>query len=99
MGSFSLDKSQLAKTKSSPPSPSCVIAELFLEGKHLFELGELLSYVKGEYDPAPRLRRIGDAHIEALVTHMIQRDPALRVSAEEYLHRRYVLVSRVVLFH
>lgn len=66
---------------------SCVIAELFLEGKHLFQLGELLSYVKGEYDPAARLRKIGDPNIEELVLHMIQRDPTQRATAEEYLQK------------
>lgn len=64
-----------------------MIAELFLEGKHIFEFGDLLSYVKGDYDPTPRLRRIGDADVEQLVSHMIQRDPAQRLSAEEYQRR------------
>jgi phosphoinositide-3-kinase regulatory subunit 4 len=66
-----------------------VIAELFLDGKAIFDLGQLLSYRKGEYDPEPRIRKIGDPHIESLVLHMIQKEPEKRFSALEYIDRWY----------
>ena len=31
-----------------PPSPSCVIAELFLDGRPLFNLSQLLEYCNGD---------------------------------------------------
>lgn len=67
-----------------------MIAELFLEGVHIFDLSQLLSYRKGEYNPLPVLQRIGDPHIEALVKHMIQRDPNARLTAGNYLSSWYV---------
>jgi len=69
----------------------CVIAELFLEGVSIFDLSQLLSYRKGEYNPLPVIQRIGDTHIENLIKHMIQRDPSSRLTAASYLANWYVL--------
>ena len=66
-------------------SAGCVIAELFLETP-VFSLSQLYKYRKGEYDPdMALLRRIDDTDIRELVSHMIQREPEFRYSAEEYL--------------
>ena len=35
-------------------SVGCVIAELFMDGEHLFDLSALLKYKTGEYDPNVR---------------------------------------------
>ncbi|KAI8517018.1 phosphoinositide-3-kinase, regulatory subunit 4 [Branchiostoma belcheri] len=64
---------------------NCVIAELFTEGSPLFDLSQLLAYKKEEFYPKHTLKKIEDEHIRELVEHMIQRDPAKRLSAEEYL--------------
>ncbi|XP_066297190.1 phosphoinositide 3-kinase regulatory subunit 4-like [Branchiostoma lanceolatum] len=66
-------------------SVGCVIAELFTEGSPLFDLSQLLAYKKEEFYPKHTLKKIEDEHIRELVEHMIQRDPAKRLSAEEYL--------------
>ncbi|KAJ1980792.1 Serine/threonine-protein kinase [Dimargaris xerosporica] len=66
-------------------SLGCVIAELFLEGKPLFTLSQLLQYRSGEYNPQTDLTTIGDEAIRALVQHMIQPNPADRFTATEYL--------------
>ncbi|KAL6496849.1 Serine/threonine-protein kinase [Orobanche gracilis] len=36
----------------------CVIAELFLEGRLLHELSQLLAYQRGQYDPTQHLEKI-----------------------------------------
>eukprot|EP00058_Branchiostoma_floridae_P025412 XP_002610902.1 hypothetical protein BRAFLDRAFT_115340 [Branchiostoma floridae] len=66
-------------------SVGCVIAELFTEGSPLFDLSQLLAYKKDEFYPKHTLKKIEDEHIRELVEHMIQQDPAKRLSAEEYL--------------
>ncbi|XP_019200102.1 PREDICTED: phosphoinositide 3-kinase regulatory subunit 4-like isoform X2 [Ipomoea nil] len=63
----------------------CVIAELFLEGQPLFELSQLLSYRRGQYDPNQLLEKIPDSGIRKMILHMIQLDPESRCSAESYL--------------
>ncbi|XP_058213700.1 serine/threonine-protein kinase VPS15 isoform X2 [Rhododendron vialii] len=69
----------------------CVIAELFLEGQPLFELSQLLAYRRGQYDPTQHLEKIPDSGIRKMILHMIQLDPELRFSAENYL-QSYVSV-------
>ncbi len=67
-------------------SAGCVIAELFLETP-AFSLSQLYKYRKGEYDPGrAQLSKIEDADIRELVSHMIQREPEFRYSADEYLN-------------
>ncbi|KAL6558960.1 hypothetical protein OROMI_019310 [Orobanche minor] len=63
----------------------CVIAELFLEGRPLHELSQLLAYRRGQYDPTQHLEKIPDSGIHKMILHMIQLDPESRCSAESYL--------------
>lgn len=63
-------------------SLGCVIAELWLEGKPLFTYSQLLSYKKGTYDPLPRLNDIKNEYLKDLIVACINKDPALRPSAE-----------------
>lgn len=65
----------------------CVIAELFLESSPTFMLSQLLSYKRGEYDPAAALQPIECPKIRSLVLNMIQPNPADRLSAREYLEK------------
>ncbi|XP_072174440.1 phosphoinositide 3-kinase regulatory subunit 4-like [Diadema setosum] len=66
-------------------SAGCVIAELFTEGNAPFDLSQLLAYRSGAYSPDAILDQIGDEHIKELVKQMLQKDPAKRLSAEQYL--------------
>ena len=42
----------------SSSSSSCVIAELFNEGNHLFDLSKFLSYGSGDFDPSATCSRL-----------------------------------------
>mmetsp|Transcript_4856 Transcript_4856/g.17598 ORF Transcript_4856/g.17598 Transcript_4856/m.17598 type:complete len:1806 (+) Transcript_4856:266-5683(+) len=66
-------------------SMGCVIAELFLEGEALFDLGQLLRYRNGQHSPLPALQRIPDEHIRKMVLHMINPEAAARLPAQAYL--------------
>ncbi|KAJ3222135.1 Serine/threonine-protein kinase [Clydaea vesicula] len=66
-------------------SLGCSIAEIFLEGKPLFNLSQLLRYRRGEYNPIHEIEKIGDEHIQTLIVSMINIDPKNRLSASEYL--------------
>ncbi|KAI0213059.1 Phosphoinositide 3-kinase regulatory subunit 4 [Lamellibrachia satsuma] len=66
-------------------SVGCVIAELFTEGTPPFDLSKLLAYRSGDYSPWKLLSKIEDVHTRELIQHMLQKDPKLRLSAEEYL--------------
>ncbi|GFS33637.1 protein kinase family protein [Actinidia rufa] len=83
---------EMQVSQDAPLKPSmdifavgCVIAELFLEGQPLFELSQLLAYRRGQYDPTQHLEKIPDSGIRKMILHMIQLDPELRFSAENYL--------------
>ncbi|PSS15560.1 Serine/threonine-protein kinase vps15 [Actinidia chinensis var. chinensis] len=83
---------EMQVSQDAPLKPSmdifavgCVIAELFLEGMPLFELSQLLAYRRGQYDPTQHLEKIPDSGIRKMILHMIQLDPELRFSAENYL--------------
>ena len=65
-------------------SLGCVIAELFLEGTHIFSLAQLFKYRKREY--VPDLSEIENKNVRELVTSMISLDPKDRLTAEQYLH-------------
>ncbi|CAI4216904.1 unnamed protein product [Parascedosporium putredinis] len=66
-------------------SAGCVIAQLFLETE-LFTLSQLYKYRNGEYDPTiTALSVIPDKDVREMISHMIQRDPEKRYSAEQYL--------------
>lgn len=67
-------------------SAGCVIAEIFLSGKHaLFDLSQLLAYREGQYDPNEIINKIPHEDVRQLVRHMTQLDPSKRWSAEKYL--------------
>ncbi|RLN49287.1 hypothetical protein BBJ28_00007868 [Nothophytophthora sp. Chile5] len=67
-------------------SAGCVIAELFLGGKPLFDLPSLLKYRTGNSDALRlTLKKVGDPRLEELLLHMLQLDPNARLSASAYL--------------
>ncbi|KAJ7571090.1 hypothetical protein O6H91_01G148400 [Diphasiastrum complanatum] len=79
-------------TVEAPLKPSmdifslgCVIAELFLEGQSLFDLPQLLSYRKGQYDPRHSLEKVSDSAVRDMILHMIHLNPECRLSPDEYL--------------
>lgn len=65
-------------------SVGCVIAEIFLDGKPLFDLARHQLYRKGLYNPVEMLRLIGDDEIESLILHMISLDPQQRYHIDVY---------------
>ncbi|XP_064396061.1 phosphoinositide 3-kinase regulatory subunit 4-like [Halichondria panicea] len=68
-------------------SLGCVIGELFLDGKPMFDLSQLLRYSSGEKEFSENtLKRISDKFIRRMVLHMTKLDPAERFTAQEYLH-------------
>ncbi|KAK9909837.1 hypothetical protein WJX75_008190 [Coccomyxa subellipsoidea] len=84
------DIGQLAVQRLLPEmdvfSMGCVIAELFMEGKALFDLSKLLSYRRGEYDPSNDIAQV-EAPMQQLILHMIQLQPGKRLSAAAYLEQ------------
>ncbi|KUF96077.1 hypothetical protein AM588_10010052 [Phytophthora nicotianae] len=67
-------------------SAGCVIAELFLGGKPLFDLPSLLKYRTGDSEALRyQLKKVGDPRLEELLLHMLQLDPTARLSASGYL--------------
>ncbi|KAJ2778072.1 hypothetical protein H4R18_004818 [Coemansia javaensis] len=68
-------------------SAGCVIAELFRDGNPLFSLSRLLQYRAGALAADALVGDIPDPDVAALVRHMIQLDPAQRLTAAEYLER------------
>lgn len=67
-------------------SAGCVIAELFLGGKPLFDLPTLLKYRTGNAEALRhQLKKVGDPNLEELLLHMLQLDPNARNSASGYL--------------
>ncbi|KAI9919994.1 hypothetical protein PsorP6_016035 [Peronosclerospora sorghi] len=67
-------------------SAGCVIAELFLGGKPLFDLPSLLKYRTGNSEPLrQQLKKVGDPRLEEMLLHMLQLDPNARLSASGYL--------------
>jgi phosphoinositide-3-kinase regulatory subunit 4 len=65
-------------------SAGCVLIELFTDSPP-FNFSNLLAYRAGEYSPDRILDKIEDVHIKEMVSHMIQKDPSQRKSANEYL--------------
>jgi phosphoinositide-3-kinase regulatory subunit 4 len=65
-------------------SLGCVVAEMFSDGRQLFDLSELLEYKRQQNKP--QLKWVKDEDVKNLVEHMIQHRPHERYSAEEYLH-------------
>ncbi|CAI2359602.1 unnamed protein product [Moneuplotes crassus] len=65
-------------------SVGCIIAEIFLDGKPLFDLARHQLYRKNQFNPKDILRFIGDEEIEALILEMIALDPQNRSSIDIY---------------
>ncbi|CAG9324318.1 unnamed protein product [Blepharisma stoltei] len=66
-------------------SLGCCLAELYMDGKSLFSLTQLLAYQRGELDMAKIIAKAQDTEIVELLSHMICLDPSLRKSAENCL--------------
>ncbi|CEG40000.1 vps15 protein kinase [Plasmopara halstedii] len=70
-------------------SAGCVIAELFLGGKPLFDLPSLLKYRRtGDIETLKQqIKKVGDCDLEEMLLHMLQLDPSARNSASGYLSK------------
>lgn len=66
-------------------SLGCVIAELFLEGSHIFSLAQLFKYRRGEYTPS--FAGIENENVKKMVASMISLNPDDRLTASEYLQQ------------
>ena len=66
-------------------SAGCVLAELFMDGRSLFDLSTLHAFRRGEYSPAEALAKIPNSKVRELILHMTNPDPQQRLSAAEYL--------------
>jgi phosphoinositide-3-kinase, regulatory subunit 4 len=65
-------------------SVGCIIAEIFLDGKPLFDLARHQLYRKDQFNPKDILRLIDDQEIESLIMDMISLDPQSRGSIDIY---------------
>lgn len=66
----------------------CTLAELYMDGKALFDLSEALAYRRGEHNPLEKLTDgIDDDLARAMISSMVSIDPNSRQSAEAYLTR------------
>ncbi|XP_024396466.1 serine/threonine-protein kinase VPS15 isoform X3 [Physcomitrium patens] len=79
-------------TSDAPLTPAmdifslgCVIGEMFLEGKALFDLSQLLAYRQGKFDPRSSLEKIPDMGVRDMILDMINVLPQNRLSADDYL--------------
>lgn len=66
-------------------SLGCIIYEIFLDGKCLFTLSELLSYKKGDIDASNKLDEIPDEYLRKLIHRMISLNPKQRITVSECL--------------
>ncbi|ORZ39930.1 hypothetical protein BCR44DRAFT_1458058 [Catenaria anguillulae PL171] len=66
-------------------SLGCVLAELFLEGRVLFNLSQLLMYRKGEYQIEHELDAVGDLAVKSMILEMLSLDPNQRPSTDSLL--------------
>ncbi|KAG8181600.1 hypothetical protein JTE90_017721 [Oedothorax gibbosus] len=66
-------------------SLGCTFCEFISEGSCPFDFSQLLRYRIGDYDPSKVLEKIEDLNLKKLVQSMIQKDPAARLNANEYL--------------
>ncbi len=66
-------------------SAGCVLAELFLDGRALFDLSTLHAFRRGEHSPAEALAKIPNPEVRELILHMTSADPRQRLSAVQYL--------------
>ncbi len=87
MTSDATEKAQSLVPKMDIFAVGCVLAELFADGKPLFEYSDVLEYKRGRYDPVPFItERLGKTPIADIVKHMTQRDQDDRLDASEYLN-------------
>lgn len=63
----------------------CALLELWNELHVPFEYSQLLAYREGEYSPQKHLDKLEDPNLRSLIASMIDKDPANRKSAEDYL--------------
>ena len=68
-------------------SVGCCVAELFTDGIPVFDFSQLLEYRVDKYEPEEVTGKIEDDDVRGLISHMISKDPAARLSIEEYLER------------
>ncbi|EEB09352.1 VPS15 protein kinase Ppk19 [Schizosaccharomyces japonicus yFS275] len=67
-------------------SLGCVFGEILLEGTPVFTLSQLFDYkTEASYHPQKLLSRIENKDMQDLILHMLQLDPAKRLSAKDYL--------------
>ena len=62
-------------------SAGLTIAEMYLEGQHVIDLPELLSYRSGSFDLSAILNQIPDPKVRDLIGKMTDRDPSKRPSS------------------
>lgn len=65
-------------------SLGCVLSELFQDGQTLLDLPQLRAYRQGAFDLREKLSGL-DSDMQDLINSMLNRDPARRKSAIEYL--------------
>ncbi|GFQ80252.1 phosphoinositide 3-kinase regulatory subunit 4 [Trichonephila clavata] len=70
-------------------SLGCVLAELFTEGTCPFDFSQLLKFITGDFDPHDTIEKIEDSDVKKLIQSMMQKDPAARLSAAEYLELQH----------
>ncbi|XP_066254532.1 phosphoinositide 3-kinase regulatory subunit 4 [Euwallacea similis] len=66
-------------------SAGCALLELWNELHFPFDYSQLLAYRSGKYSPQKHLDRLEDLNLRNLIASMIDREPAKRLSAEDYL--------------
>ena len=87
-GEASAPSGEAALTQSMDVfSVGCCVAELFTDGIPVFDFSQLLEYRVGKYEPEEVLGKIEDEDVRELISNMISKDPAARLSIEEYLDR------------
>lgn len=97
---YDLNSDALLKNKSLEMpmdvfAVGCVLAELFADGKPLFEYSDVLEYRRGLFDPAPCItEKLGHTEVADIVKHMTQIDASCRLSASQYLD---LYISQVML--
>ncbi|GFT53351.1 phosphoinositide 3-kinase regulatory subunit 4 [Nephila pilipes] len=70
-------------------SLGCALAELFTEGTCPFDFSQLLKFITGDFDPHDTIEKIEDSNVKKLIQSMMQKDPAARLSAAEYLELQH----------
>ncbi|ENN74924.1 hypothetical protein YQE_08502, partial [Dendroctonus ponderosae] len=69
-------------------SAGCALLELWNELQVPFDYSQLLAYRAGKYSPEKHLEKLEDPNLRSLISSMINRDPATRLSAEKYLDQQ-----------